>query len=196
MPGMKSTVNGLNPFVCVSALQKCIRRGMEREAMEFAVELARTSKAYFSWACNRIEICSHEDIGLADPAVVVFAALAIEQARRHYKAERLGESMIMVDNAVRLMCRALKSREGDHYQAACMLRSELDGYIPPIPEFAIDKHSHEGRQLGRGVEHFRSEGGQLRPAPLDKDAYEEEAYELWMRQEGRRKGAELFEGVS
>ena len=28
-----ATRNGLDPFVCLSALQKCIRRGMEREAM-------------------------------------------------------------------------------------------------------------------------------------------------------------------
>lgn len=187
MPGMKHTISGLNPFVCVSALQKCIRRGMEREAMEFAVELTRTSKAYFSWMCNRIEICAHEDIGLADPAVVVFVALSVEQARRHYKADRLGECMIMVGNAIRLMCRALKSREGDHYQAVCMLRSELDDYAPVVPEFAVDKHSHEGRKLGRGVEHFRSEAGRLFPAPAEKDPWEDEAYELWTRQEREEK---------
>ena len=31
---------------CISALQKAIRRGLEREAMEFAVELMHTSKAF------------------------------------------------------------------------------------------------------------------------------------------------------
>jgi hypothetical protein len=30
------TRNGLPAMACVSAMQKCIRRGMEREAMEFA----------------------------------------------------------------------------------------------------------------------------------------------------------------
>lgn len=183
MPLMKKTIHGLDPFVCVSALQKCIRRGLERPAMEFAVEMARTSKPFFSWACNRIEICAHEDVGLADPTAVIFVGRAIEQARRLYKSDRLGECMIMVGNAIRILCRAEKSREGDHYQAVCMLKSEMDGFAPVIPDFAYDRHNLEGRKRGRGVEHFRSEGTQLHPAPAEPDQYEREAFELWLRQE-------------
>lgn len=112
MSQMQRTLNDLDPFVCVSATQKCIRRGLEREAMQFAVEMARTSKAYFSWICNRIEVCSHEDIGLADPQAVLFAAQAIEQARRLYKPERMGESMMMVGNAIRVPCRCRSPGKG------------------------------------------------------------------------------------
>jgi hypothetical protein len=36
------TKNGLPAMACVSAMQKAIRRGMEREAMEFTVELMHT----------------------------------------------------------------------------------------------------------------------------------------------------------
>ena len=39
------TKNGLPALTCVSALQKAIRRGLEREAMEFAVELMHTSQS-------------------------------------------------------------------------------------------------------------------------------------------------------
>ena len=39
------TKNGLPAMACVSAMQKAIRRGMEREAMEFAVELMHTSQS-------------------------------------------------------------------------------------------------------------------------------------------------------
>lgn len=42
------TKNDLNAMTCLSALQKAIRRGLEREAMEFAVELMHTSKAFHS----------------------------------------------------------------------------------------------------------------------------------------------------
>ena len=52
------TVHGMNAMACVSAMQKCIRRGMEREAMEFAVELVHTSKAFHSMVCKRLEIIS------------------------------------------------------------------------------------------------------------------------------------------
>lgn len=187
MSQMKATLHGLNPFVCVSAVQKCIRRGLEREAMQFAVEMARTSKPYFSWVCNRIEICAHEDIGLADPQAVLFAAQAIDQARRFFKPDRQGECMIMVGNAIRILCRAQKSREGDHYQAVCMLRSEMDSSAPPVPDFAYDRHTAEGRKLGRGVQHFRDEETHLQPAPIEPDQYEGEAFELWFRQERQEK---------
>lgn len=40
------TMNGLPAMACVSAMQKSIRRGMEREAMEYACELLHTSKAF------------------------------------------------------------------------------------------------------------------------------------------------------
>jgi hypothetical protein len=49
------TMNGLPAMACISAMQKAIRRGMEREAMEFAVELMHTSKAFHTMVCNRLE---------------------------------------------------------------------------------------------------------------------------------------------
>ena len=62
------TKNGLPAMACVSEMQKCVRRGMEREAMEYAVELMHTSKAFHSLVCKRLEIISHEDIDTqADP---------------------------------------------------------------------------------------------------------------------------------
>ncbi len=72
-----ATKNNLPAMACVSALQKCIRRGMEREAMEFAVELMHTSKAFHTMVCKRLEIISHEDIDTqANPAIVPFVATA------------------------------------------------------------------------------------------------------------------------
>ena len=37
-----TTIHGMNALTVVSAMQKAIRRGLEREAMEFAVELMHT----------------------------------------------------------------------------------------------------------------------------------------------------------
>jgi len=54
----------------VSAMQKAIRRSLEREAMEFAAELMHTSKAFHSMVCNRLEVICHEDLDtLAAPHV-------------------------------------------------------------------------------------------------------------------------------
>jgi hypothetical protein len=57
------TRHGLDPLVCLSALQKCIRRGLEREAMEFACELLNTpEKRFCTMVTNRLQIISHEDM--------------------------------------------------------------------------------------------------------------------------------------
>src|SRR3954469_4788095 len=87
-PMIPATKNGLPSMECVSAMQKAIRRGMEREAMEFAVELLHTSKGFLSIVTNRLEIISHEDIDtISQPWIVPFVATATAQAQRFYKED-------------------------------------------------------------------------------------------------------------
>jgi replication-associated recombination protein RarA len=182
------TKNGLPAMACVSAMQKCIRRGLEREAFEFAVELMQTSKAFHSMVCKRLQIVSHEDIDTGrQPHVVPFVRAACEQALAWYDPEKPGASRLAIGNAIRMMARAAKSREGDHFAAAIGLRAQLEGYAPTIPDWANDRHTLAGRKLGRGLDHFREEGAKLVPPPAMKDAYEDEAYRLWAikQQRGR-----------
>jgi replication-associated recombination protein RarA len=181
-----TTKSGLNALTCISALQKSIRRGMEREAMEFAVELMHTSKAFHSMVCNRLEVICHEDLDtLAAPWVVPFVATALAQSRERY-SKSIGEARLMIGNAIRMMCRSPKSRAGCHFAAAIGLRSLLEGFAPTVPDWALDQHTLAGRKLGRGLDHFRSEGAKLVPPPLDPDAYEDEAYRLWaIKQQGK-----------
>ena len=116
-----ATRSGLPAMACVSAMQKAIRRGMEREAMEFAVELMHTSKA-FSMVCNRLEVICHEDLDtIAAPWIVPFVATALAQSRARY-TKSIGEARLMVGNAIRMMCRSPKSRAGCHFAAAIGLR--------------------------------------------------------------------------
>ena len=61
------TKHGLAAMACVSAMQKCVWRGLEKEAMD--CEMIHTSKA-FSMICNRLEVICHEDLDtLAAPWV-------------------------------------------------------------------------------------------------------------------------------
>jgi replication-associated recombination protein RarA len=166
-------------------MQKHIRRGEEREAMQFAVELLHTSKSFCTMVCNRLEIISHEDIDTtANPAIVPFVRAACEQAKDWYDPKRLGKARMPIGNAIRLMCRAAKSREGDHFQAAIGLAAQLEGAKPTVPDFAHDQHTAQGKRMGRGLQHFRDEGTKLVPAPNGKDEYEDEAYRLWAIKRG------------
>jgi replication-associated recombination protein RarA len=173
------TRNGLSAMACVSAMQKCIRRGLEREAMQFACELMHTSKAFHSMVCNRLEVICHEDLDvIVAPWVVPFVATALAQSRERYSS-KLGEARLMVGNAIRMMARAPKSRAGCHFGAAIGLRSLLEDFAPTIPDYALDQHTLKGKAMGRGLDHFRKEGAKLIPPPIADDPYEDEAYRLW-----------------
>src|SRR5258708_9538832 len=106
------TKSGLPAMPCVSAMQKSIRRGMEREATEFACELMHTSKSFHSMVCNRLEVICHEDLDtLAAPHVFPFVAASLAASRDRY-SKSIGEARLMVGNAIRMMARAPKSRAG------------------------------------------------------------------------------------
>jgi len=186
---MPRTLHKLDPMACISAMQKFIRRADERRAMEFACELIHTSKPFFSMVANRLEVISHEDVGLADPQAVLFAGMAIEQARRHYDAKKPGKCRMMIGNAIRALCRARKSREGDHFQAAIGVPNREQNRIPEIPDFAYDMHTSRGRRAGKGLDHFRRESARLVPPPKP-DVYETEAYGLWHWKSQQTNGAD------
>jgi len=183
-----ATLNGLKPFECISAMQKCIRRGLEEEAMQFACEMIHTSKAFTSMVANRLEIIAHEDIDvMTQPWIVPFVRAACEQARDWYDPKKLGKSRMPIGNVIRLLSRAAKSREGDHFQAAVGLGAELDGFVPEVPEWALDQHTSAGRRMGRGIEHFLDEGTKLIPAPKP-DPYQANAHRLWRKKHALKAG--------
>ena len=159
---------------------------MEREAMEFACELMHSGKAFHSMVCNRLEVICHEDLDtLAAPWVVPFVATALAQSRERY-SKSTGEARLMVGNAIRMMCQSPKSRAGCHFGAAIGLRSMLEDYAPEIPDYALDMHTMKGKAMGRGLDHFRTEGAKLVPPPTEPDLYIEEAYRLWtIKQQGK-----------
>jgi hypothetical protein len=75
-----------------------------------------------------------------------------------------------------------------HFAAAIGLRSMLESFAPTIPDWANDQHTLAGRQLGRGLDHFRKEGAKLVPEPTEPDLYLEEAYRLWaIKQQGKAR---------
>jgi replication-associated recombination protein RarA len=190
------TKHGLPALVCVSGLQKCIRRGMEREAMQFACELLHTSKSFLSMVCNRLELISHEDIdSLACPWIVPYVQTACEQAKAWYELPNPGKSRMAVGNAIRLMCRAPKSREGDHFQAAVGLGNLLADQVPDVPDWVYDMHTAQGKRLKRGLQHFREEGAKLIPTPAD-DVYIEECYRMWELRDHPKADGTLFDGAS
>jgi hypothetical protein len=117
---------------------------------------------------------------------VPFVSTAVAQSKERY-AKSIGEAELMVGNAIRMMCRAPKSRAGCHFSSAIGLRETLEKFVPTVPDFGTDMHTLKGRKMGRGLAHFRAEGAKLVPPPTDDDPYEAEAYRLFEMQYAKTK---------
>lgn len=185
---MPRTRNNLSASEVISGLQKHIRRSEEEPAMQAAAELLYSgNKMLVGWLLNRLEVISHEDIGIANPQAVIFTAITVGQIRELLKAKKDDRASLYVANIILLLCRSPKSRIGDHFQAACGKPVKL-GEPYEVPEYAFDKHTSRGRKLGRGLQHFRDSSALLSPPSRDYDPYEDRAYEVWARMQANAQG--------
>jgi replication-associated recombination protein RarA len=170
------TLGGYRNSECTSAMQKCIRRGMEEEALFWATELDLAGYGAYVW--KRLRIIASEDIGLADPNLSVQVRLLYENwiEQKKKKDDRsLAERLFLV-HAVLLCVRAKKSRMVD---TALITMYRSDRPKRKIPDFALDMHTSKGRAAHRGVDHFFTEGAAIENAEqsLLPDPYFERAWE-------------------
>jgi replication-associated recombination protein RarA len=180
------TERGFDAREVVSALQKMIRRGQTDDALYWAVELDRSG--YGAWCWKRLRIITSEDIGPAwpeGPATIhalhqTFLDLRKAEVRSGQKSSR----MILI-HAVILLADAPKSRICDvanivHYN---------DDEVRELPDVALDQHTARGKRMGRGQDHFWTEGVQLdhrQPHPLE-DVYTPRAREIRSRPKSAAK---------
>ena len=151
-----------------SALQKCIRRGLEEEALYWALEL-ETHFMMYVW--KRLAVIASEDIGMANP----MASVLINSLWQTYETIRKNSASKSVDAdvlgfAVLYLCRSPKNREASDF--AIVVTEErksqprLNGGAQndgrrEIPDFALDIHTERGRQMKRGLQHWWEEGSKL-----------------------------------
>ena len=148
--GAMKTLQGFRFDEVFSALQKTIRRGEEREAMYWAIEL---EKDFAKHMWNRLEIIAHEDIGIADIQCLQFVRMCKEQYFE-IRTRSSGSTRLILSNAILAMARAKKCRLADEFNIVSYRSNP--GYA--IPDVAKDKHTSAGRRMGRGVDHFLEEG--------------------------------------
>ena len=168
------TCNKYSLFEAASALQKEIRRGHEEQAMYWALELAETFTD-FLWM--RLIIIANEDIGLADPSVVVLTE-SLRTQFHFVRKKKAASWRIILANAIIALCRAKKTRLGDSFMAVISHRRDSEGWRLKVPDYALDKHTARGKRLGRSWDHWASEGCQLQNEAKGMDTYAAEALSL------------------
>lgn len=165
-----STTSGYKYDESISALQKMIRRGDEVEAMYWAIEL---EGKYYQALWDRLEVISHEDIGITSMNTILFIRTCKEQYLE-FRGKESGSRRLMLSNAILALCRAQKTRVADHFNISSYRR--LPEERKEIPDVAKDVHTRSGEILGRDWDHFFEEGTILLDGlPIDADPYKESA---------------------
>jgi replication-associated recombination protein RarA len=163
------TKHGYQGEEVISALQKCVRRGLEKEALFWAVELYESG--YQEWCWKRLRIMSSEDVGLAEPGISseIWSLYMMFREAAKNKNDGAEPQRLFLTHAVIRLCRARKSRLIDWALLWAWLRHPYRKM--EVPDVALDKHTSRGKLLKRGWGHFFREGSQLEnPAELPGEA--------------------------
>jgi replication-associated recombination protein RarA len=173
---LRLTPGGFDSYEAKSALQKSIRRCLEEDALYWAAELALWNTESL-W--TRLKVIASEDVGLASP-VAVSVRLLYENWKESSKGGRDSEGRLFIAHAVLLLVRAPKSRIVDH--ATIMVFK--GGFLKrPVPDYAHDKHTQNGKSKGRKARHFFEVGAKLENCKL-LDPYEAKAREIIAKEIG------------
>ncbi len=168
------TASGNDLFEVSSAFQKSVRRGLEEEALHWAVELDLSGYGEYAW--KRLRIMVSEDLGLAEPSLPaqVEALYLTWKDLRSKKDEDHKPERLPFLHAVLLAVRSSKSRLVDNAATVFYRRHAKKA----VPDWALDQHTMRGKSLGRGMEHFLTEGVSLENRAAVPDPYEAAAIEI------------------
>lgn len=150
---------GYNIATSISALVKEVRRGKEKEAIFWAhqVAISGIQAERFLWEILRVH--SIEECGIANPSAI---CVVTDVMQLYFDLpERDDRRYATLAFAVVYLARSKKTRYSNELftQMKCKLR---DGtFHMEIPDYAIDLHLPEGRQIGRGHLHYLLEAASL-----------------------------------
>jgi len=161
-----TTVGGLAADEVISTLQKSIRRGDVRNAVLCAAEMSATSDDLDRYLWDRLHVIAVEDIGFGLPAVIA-TIVALDTARRRFEPGS-HDRLLFAAHAVRLLAGSDKDRSND--ELVNVLRLDIAaGAVPEIPDHALDMHTRRGREMGRDLAHFLTDGAQVVPEYAGRD---------------------------
>lgn len=167
--------NGYTLNQGTSTLIKELRRGNEFEAHYWAKQLERSGFHKYLW--RRLRIFCSEDVGLANPDLVVQVAALAENydiVKKESRNPKVDESIIAM--AIMLIARSPKTRAADDLLNVWRILCERWGYDCPMPDYAMDFHTKDGKRLPKrdGVIHWIEEASQISNDVMEYD------WRLWL----------------
>jgi replication-associated recombination protein RarA len=159
----KTTLNGYAADEVISALQKDIRRGNKEEAAYWAYELCLSGDEFHGKLWERLFTIAVEDISFGNEHAAILIRTLYEAFQRDY--DNIDDKYIQAFFAATFLASCPKDRYID----------ELKNYFKKfdikkqIPDYALDKHTKRGKEMGRGSKHFWEEGTKLFPELKGRD---------------------------
>lgn len=138
-------------YECASALQKSVRRGIEKDALFFGMELYASGYSKYLW--KRIFIMVSEDIGLANPDLAQ-RVQALYANWQIIAEKNVNDGTLPIIHAIVELCRSKKSRMLDHAKVWAL----FSNYRPDVPDYALDTHTRRGKRMGRNLDFFKEIG--------------------------------------
>ncbi|MGL6115620.1 hypothetical protein [Cetobacterium sp. SF1] len=184
-----TTRNGLSGDEVISSLQKSIRRGLVEEACKFAYEMYITSPQMEEKLWRRLVAISVEDIGMGDPMAAVLIN-NLRQMRKEF-AYADGDRPIFFIHAIRYLCECEKDRSSDLLKNI-VIKGFAMGYVPEIPDYALDKHTTRGAQMGRDSFHFLNEASYVTPQKEVDNNYKERYEEILKKYDPKKAVPSAF----
>ena len=165
-----TTRNGYAGDEVISALQKSIRRGLEEQACMFAYELYISSPQLEEKLWRRLLTISVEDIGMGNPMAAIMVNNLYQMSREFDYSD--GDRPMYFIHAIRYLCQSEKDRSSDLLKNIC-IKSFAMGKLPEIPDYALDKHTVRGAEMGRDSFHFLNEASKVIPQKEVDNDYKE-----------------------
>jgi len=138
----------------VSALQKCIRRGLEFDSVFFAAIIYKSG--FSMYLARRLRIIAHEDIGIANPQALLLANQIYQDAtykrtdKKHEGAQSGTDGFLPYANLILFLCRSPKSRIADEVTNLAFDAIDKGDLRLTINNDFIDPHSDRGKmRFGR-----------------------------------------------
>lgn len=171
-----TTPNGYPCDIMVSAVQKFVRRGETEKAVQAAYELYLQGEEMTEYLWKRLMVISVEDVGMGNPMAAVVVNNLYEMSKHlNYPS---GDYAMMFVQAIRYMCSSDKER------GTCNLNSVMQRRINrgdklEIPEYVVDMHTQQGREMGRDYLYFLDVASQVNPeVNPDGNTWKEELREM------------------
>ena len=162
-----TTEHGFAADEVISALQKCLRRGMLDNALLLGWEMFVTSPELEDKLWSRLCVIAVEDVGFGNLQAPVLIETLFQQHLRYPRP--LGDRFLFAAHAIRVIATSGKDRSSDDMVNWAMRGVALGELLPEIPDFALDMHTGRGQQMGRDYRFFMEEASRVIPEINDRD---------------------------